>query len=124
MRDIIINDILIPSLQRLYKVDYNNILFRVSERNICARLAYHLEVRMRRYDRQNQESRFAGNGLEEGRFKAQQEFRIALNPESQKMREMLKGGQEICIGSIEDCAMLKSHVYKSRSFFCENGGEK
>lgn len=60
MRDIIINDILIPSLQRLYKVDYNNILFRVSERNICARLAYHLEVRMRRYDRQNQESRFAG----------------------------------------------------------------
>lgn len=38
MRDIIINDILIPSLQRLYKVDYNNILFRVSERNICARL--------------------------------------------------------------------------------------
>lgn len=143
MRDIIINDILIPSLQRLYKVDYNNIFFRVSERNICARLAYHLEVRMRRYDRQNQESRFAGNGLEEGRdfcmglvhyrkdwekftykdvpwelfhkegrFKAQQEFRIALNPESQKMREMLKGGQEICIGSIEDCAMLRSHFYK------------
>lgn len=92
MRDIIINDILIPSLQRLYKVDYNNILFRVSERNICARLAYHLEVRMRRYDRQNQESRLFHK---EGRFKAQQEFRIALNPESQKMREMLKGGQEI-----------------------------
>lgn len=48
----------------------------------------------------------------EGRFKSQQEFRIALNPESQKVREMLKGGQEICIGSIEDCAMLKSHFYK------------
>lgn len=25
---------------------------------------------------------------------------------------IMKGGQEICIGSIEDCAMLKSHFYK------------
>lgn len=47
MRDIIINEILIPSLQKLYKVDYDNIKFDVSERNICARLAHHIENRMR-----------------------------------------------------------------------------
>lgn len=47
---IIINDILIPSLKRLYQVDYDNIRFRVSERNICARLAHHMENIMREYD--------------------------------------------------------------------------
>lgn len=31
MGDIIINDILIPSLKRLYQVDYDNIRFGVSE---------------------------------------------------------------------------------------------
>lgn len=50
MRDIIINDILVPSLKRLYLVDYDNIRFGVSERNICARLAYHMENIMREYD--------------------------------------------------------------------------
>lgn len=50
-RDIIINDILIPSLKRLYQEDYDNIRFGVSERNICARLAHHMENIMREYDR-------------------------------------------------------------------------
>ena len=48
--NIIINDILIPSLKRLYQVDYDNIRFGVSERNICARLAHHMENIMREYD--------------------------------------------------------------------------
>ena len=49
-RDIIIDDILIPSLKRLYQEDYDNIRFGVSERNICARLAHHMENIMREYD--------------------------------------------------------------------------
>ena len=52
-RDIIIHDILIPSLKRLYQRDYDNILFGVSERNICARLAHHMENIMREYDCSN-----------------------------------------------------------------------
>lgn len=50
MRNVIINDILIPSLKQLYQVDYENILFGVSERNICARLAHYMENIMREYD--------------------------------------------------------------------------
>lgn len=46
MRDIIIYDILIPSLHRLYEMDYDNIRIGVSERNICARLAHHMEIIM------------------------------------------------------------------------------
>ena len=42
-RNEIIYNILIPSLQRLYEVDYFNISNGVSERNICARLAHHME---------------------------------------------------------------------------------
>ena len=53
MRNTIINQILIPSLIQLYDVDYDNIRFGVSERNICARLALHLENKMRLYDEQN-----------------------------------------------------------------------
>ncbi|MBO7439930.1 MAG: hypothetical protein J6U21_09670 [Bacteroidales bacterium] len=49
-KDIIINDILIPSLRRLYEVDYLNIKYGVSERNICARLAHHMENIMREYE--------------------------------------------------------------------------
>lgn len=59
MRNIIINEILIPSLERLYMVDYN-IRFKVSERNICARLALHMESKMRKYDIMNQKDLFAG----------------------------------------------------------------
>ena len=53
MRDIIINDILIPSIKQLYQEDYDNIRFGVSERNNCARLAHHMENIMRKYDRSN-----------------------------------------------------------------------
>ena len=53
MSNIILNDILIPSLKQLYQVDFNNIRFGVSERNICARLAHHMENIMREYDRSN-----------------------------------------------------------------------
>ena len=42
-RNEIIYNILIPSLQRLYEVDYFNISNGVSERNICARLSHHME---------------------------------------------------------------------------------
>ena len=53
MKDIILHDILIPSLNRLYQEDYNNIKYGVSERNICARLAHHMENIMREYDDQH-----------------------------------------------------------------------
>ncbi|MBP5503816.1 MAG: hypothetical protein J6Y24_13620 [Bacteroidales bacterium] len=51
--NIIIDKILIPSLYKLYEMDYINILYDVSERNICARLAHHMENIMRDYDRSN-----------------------------------------------------------------------
>lgn len=50
MKGIIIKDILIPALQRLYHIDYDNIKNGVSERNICARLSHHMENIMREYD--------------------------------------------------------------------------
>lgn len=50
MKQILINEILIPALERLYQLDYDNIRFGVSERNICARLAHHIENIMREYD--------------------------------------------------------------------------
>jgi len=50
-RNIIIYDILQPSLLRLYEMDYDNIRFGVSERNICGRLAHHMENIMREFDR-------------------------------------------------------------------------
>lgn len=45
-RSIIIYDILVSSLHHLYEVDYFNIKNGVSERNICARLAHHMENTM------------------------------------------------------------------------------
>lgn len=59
MRDIIIYEIMIPSLKRLYEIDYNNILIGVSERNICGRLAHHMENIMRQYDRDHDSNVFA-----------------------------------------------------------------
>ena len=53
MKEKILYDILISSLKRLYQDDYENILFGVSERNICARLAHHMENIMREYDSSN-----------------------------------------------------------------------
>lgn len=50
-RDTILHEILIPSLLRLYETDYFNLQIEASERNICARLAYHMESIMRDYDR-------------------------------------------------------------------------
>lgn len=50
MRNIIINDILVPSFKRLYQEDFDNIRLGVSERNICARLALHMEKIIRDYD--------------------------------------------------------------------------
>lgn len=58
MRDIIINEILIPALMLLYKMDYDNIRFGVAERNICARLAFHMENLMRKYDKVHKCSEF------------------------------------------------------------------
>lgn len=47
---IVLHEILIPSICKLYKEDFSNIRFGVSERNICARLAHHMENIMREYD--------------------------------------------------------------------------
>lgn len=58
-KDIVLHDILIPSLCRLYKEDYYNIKYGVSERNVCARLAHHMENIMREYDAKNRTSQFA-----------------------------------------------------------------
>ena len=46
-RDVVIYDILVPSIRRLYEEDYFNIRAGVSERNICARLTLHIEKLMR-----------------------------------------------------------------------------
>ena len=50
VKDIVLHRILIPSICKLYKEDFSNIRFGVSERNICARLAHHMENIMREYD--------------------------------------------------------------------------
>lgn len=55
---IVLHDILIPSICKLYKKDFSNIRFDVSERNICARLAHHMENIMREYDAKNRTSFF------------------------------------------------------------------
>lgn len=55
---IVLHDILIPSIFKLYKEDFSNIRFDVSERNICARLAHHMENIMREYDAKNRTSFF------------------------------------------------------------------
>lgn len=60
MRNIILYEILLPSLRTLYEVDYDNIRFGVSERNICARLAHHIENMMRAYDSCHEGSLFEG----------------------------------------------------------------
>lgn len=60
LRDIIIDEIMIPALMMLYRVDYDNIYDGVSERNICARLALHMENIMRNYDRTHNIELFKG----------------------------------------------------------------
>lgn len=58
LKRIIIEEILIPSLIRLYAEDYGNIFCGVSERNICARLAHHMENIMREFDLNNHTALF------------------------------------------------------------------
>lgn len=55
---IVLHDILIPSICKLYKEDFSNIRFGVSERNICTRLAHHMENIMRDYDAKHRTSLF------------------------------------------------------------------
>lgn len=55
---IVLHDILIPSICILYNEDFSNIRLDVSERNICARLAHHMENIMREYDAKNGTSFF------------------------------------------------------------------
>lgn len=57
-KTIVLHDVLIPSICKLYKEDFSNIRFDVSERNICARLAHHIENIMREYDAKNRTSFF------------------------------------------------------------------
>lgn len=47
----------------------------------------------------------------EGQFKNQQEFRIILNPKNPKVKELLEDGHRLCIGSMEDYAVLKTNFY-------------
>ena len=49
----IIYDILVPSLHKLYENDHFNIRIGVSERNICARLAHHMEIIMHESNQYN-----------------------------------------------------------------------
>ena len=60
IRNVIVYEILIPSLRTLYAEDYDNIRFGASERNICARLAHHMENTMRTYDSRHNEPIFEG----------------------------------------------------------------
>ena len=57
--EFIIDKVLVPSVIKLYKIDYNNIRIGVSERNICARLAHHMENIMRDYDKNNHRNLFS-----------------------------------------------------------------
>lgn len=59
-KDILVEEILIPAIKRLYQIDYDNIRFGVSERNICARLAHHIENIMCEYDQLHEEKVFHG----------------------------------------------------------------
>lgn len=56
----ILHTVLIPSICELYKEDFSNIRFDVSERNICARLAHHMENIMRKSKAENKTSLFTG----------------------------------------------------------------
>lgn len=50
MKKTILLNLLKKAIYILYEVDYENISLDVTERNICARLAHHLENLMREYD--------------------------------------------------------------------------
>lgn len=46
----VIEKVLMTSLEKLYQEDFDNIKYGVSERNICARLAHHMENIMREWE--------------------------------------------------------------------------
>ena len=50
MKRIILLNMLKRAINILYETDYENIKLAVTEQNICARLAHHLENLMREYD--------------------------------------------------------------------------
>lgn len=56
----LIENILVESLKQLYRIDELNIRYDTSERNICARLAHHMENIMREYDQEHNSSYFEG----------------------------------------------------------------
>lgn len=82
---IIINDILIPALHILYKEDYTNILWEVSERNICARLAHHMENIMRTC---NQRSMFEHYFADVEYNRMQDEIKRYYDSEERRLRKM------------------------------------
>lgn len=53
MKRLLIETILIQSLNRLYQIDELNIRYDASERNVYARLAHHMESIMREYDKEH-----------------------------------------------------------------------
>lgn len=59
MKDIVVKKVLIPSLVKRYKVDYDNTRNGVPERYLCARLAHHME-NMREYDETRGDMCFGG----------------------------------------------------------------
>lgn len=58
MRDIVLYEILIPSLIKLYETDFDVICASASERCICARLAHHIENTMRLFDKSHESHLF------------------------------------------------------------------
>lgn len=47
---LVVEKVLMKSLEKLYREDFDNIKFGVSERNICARLAHHMENVLREWN--------------------------------------------------------------------------
>ena len=50
--------LLLQAIEDLYDQDYRNLILEVSERNLCGRLAFHLENLMRQYDKDHNKSFF------------------------------------------------------------------
>lgn len=52
--------LLLRAIENVYDQDYRNLSLEVSERNLCGRLAFHLENLMRQYDKDHNKSLFKG----------------------------------------------------------------
>ena len=57
----------------------------------------------------------------EEQFKKQQEFRIILNPGNPKVLELLHEGHKLCVGSMEEYAVLKTNFYDGAKIKVKNG---